>query len=232
MEPAPVPVLLASASPRRRRLLHLLGAAFDVTSVEVDETIPDPLPSGIAEFASALAGRKAVAARLLDPDGLVLAFDTLVFHDEILLGKPRDEVEAASMLRSLSGRRHSVVTGVAVAPPGTLEPLSLAVVTPVEMRVLSDADVERWVEQGECMGCAGAYNIESHLATVSLDECFQNVAGLPLCHLHRVLRAFPEEIAPAGLRTPVPACDRLRRVSCRLGPRLAPPAGADGAALD
>ena len=230
MEPAPVPVLLASASPRRRRLLHLLGIAFAVTSVEVDETIPNPLPTGVAEFATSLAGRKAAAARLLDPDSLVLAFDTLVFHEGILLGKPRDEDEADSMLRSLSGRQHAVVTGVAAVPPGAAEPITLAVVTAVEMRVLSDADIARWVEQGECMGCAGAYNIESHLATVSLAECFQNVAGLPLCHLHRLLLALPEGITPEGLRTPVPACDELRGISCRLGPRLAPAAGTSGAA--
>ncbi len=220
MEPPSVPAMLASASPRRRRLLHLLGLAFDVTSVDVDETIPDPPPSGVARFAAMLAARKAAAARLLGPESLVLAFDTLVLHGDRVFGKPRDEDEATAMLRSLSGRRHAVVTGMAVALPGEPGPRTQAIVTAVEMRVLSDADIVRWIEQGDCMGCAGAYNIESHLATVSLDECFQNVAGLPLCHLHAMLHSLPEGLAPEGLRSPVSACDELRSVSCRLGPRL------------
>jgi septum formation protein len=220
MPTPPARVLLASASPRRRRLLTLLGIDFEATSVDVDETIPDPLPAGAASFAGELAARKAAAALSSEDTRLVLAFDTLVLHEGRVLGKPRDESDAVAMLRSLSGREHAVVTGVAVSAAAWDGPLTQSVVTAVEMRELSERDIDRWVEQGECMGCAGAYNIERHLATVSLDECFQNVAGLPLCHLYATLNSLDGSTTPPGLVSPVAPCDAARGVACRLGPTV------------
>jgi hypothetical protein len=91
------------------------------------------------------------------------------------------------------------------------------------MRTLSDAAIEAWVAEGECLGCAGAYNIERHLAGVDDDQCFHNVTGIPLCHVYRALVAMPDTTL-AGLTCPVAACDAALGRTCVLGPLLCGPA--------
>jgi len=146
----------------------------------------------------------------------VLAFDTIVVLDREVLGKPADRADAARMLGELSGRSHSVITGVAVLHEGQAEPVTFAVTTPVEMRELDDETVAEWLAGDEALGCAGAYNIEKHLASVEDGECHQNVAGLPLCHLYEKLKRAGVE----GLEAPVSACETARGVECALGRRL------------
>lgn len=211
-------LLLASASPRRRRLLTWLGAPFRVTSADVDEDITRDMPPAL--LAQRIAAEKAVAARTAEDAGeVVVTCDTIVVLDGRVMGKPLDIDDAWRMLRELSGREHEVVTGVALLPPGERAPFTFAVVTKVSMRELSDADIEAWAAKGELLGCAGAYNIESHLATVESTECYQNVAGLPLCHLWRALRsgAFG---GIEGLEDPCGACETARGVACDLGRTL------------
>lgn len=213
------PLLLASASPRRRRLIGWLGVPVDVTSVDTAEdlTAPhDPLALAVA-----IAAEKALAAHHLGPDRLIVACDTIVVLDDAVLGKPIDLDDARRMLRALSGRTHAVITGVALLEPGAATPRTFAVTTPVRMRALSEDDIERWVDEGELLGCAGAYNIERHLAEVDDAECFQNVAGLPLCHLYRELAEGDMHGVPTGLRSPVATCDAARGIRCALGPTLA-----------
>jgi septum formation protein len=165
-----------------------------------------------------LAAEKAVVAREAGAadDDLVVACDTIVVLDGEVLGKPRDLEDAWRMLRALSGGTHEVVTGVALLPPGERPPVTFAVTSKVRMKELSDADIEAWAAKGELLGCAGAYNIESHLAVVEDTECFQNVAGLPLCHLWKRLAsgAFGEV---EGLESPCEACEEARGVACVLG---------------
>jgi septum formation protein len=124
------------------------------------------------------------------------------------------------MLRALSGRTHEVVTGVAILTPGRLEPRTFAVTTVVRMKVLTDDAIQAWVDEGEALGCAGAYNIERHLASVDDGECFQNVAGTPLCHVYRELTRDGVE----GLTSPVAACDEARCTTCSLGAHVGRPA--------
>jgi len=127
------------------------------------------------------------------------------------------------MLRGLSGRTHEVVTGVALLPADATEPHTFSVTTEVQMKPLDDAAMEAWMASGEFMGCAGAYNIEAQVASVTEDECFQNVAGLPLCHLYAALAGESGLAAAhdAGAPTsPVAACDGALRRSCRLGPKV------------
>ncbi|MCE5191562.1 MAG: Maf family protein [Actinomycetia bacterium] len=222
MESSATSVLLASASPRRRRLVAWLGLDADLTAVDTPEDLTSPLAAVPAQLAAAIAAEKARAARSAGETArLVLAFDTIVVAEGEVLGKPRDLDDAYRMLRALSGRAHRVVTGVALLEPGTGTPRTFAVTTRVEMRDLSDADIAEWAAKGEFMGCAGAYNIEHHLASVSLGECYQNVAGLPLCHLYAALASGAVAGVPAGLTSPLGACDAALGRRCALGRTLA-----------
>ena len=212
------PVILASASPRRRRLLAWLGLPYDSIATETDEDLDSPLRRVPPVLARSLAAEKARAARAACSAGraTVLAFDTIVVLDRRVLGKPKDRDDAARMLGELSGRSHSVITGVAVLHEGQPEPVTFAVTTPVEMRALDEATLAEWLAGDEALGCAGAYNIEKHLARVKDSECYQNVAGLPLCHLYEKLKRLGVE----GIEAPVGACETARGVECALGRRL------------
>jgi len=217
-------LVLASKSPRRRRLLEWLGLPFSVTEVDTIESLDSPLASDPPALAASLAAEKAEEARALGlaEQGIVLCFDTIVVLEGKVLGKPLDVEDAWRMLRALSGRTHEVVTGIALLPPGADAPRTLAVTTRVTMRALSDADIEEWMRAGTFLGCAGAYNIEAQIAEVADDECYQNVAGLPLCHLFAELRgdhALAESM-PGVPRSPAPACDAALGRACQLAPRV------------
>jgi septum formation protein len=223
------PLILASASPRRRRLLAWLGLPYESVATETDEDISGPLRRLPPVLARSLAADKARAARTGagadggasggasgDSSPTVLAFDTIVVLDREVLGKPADRADAERMLAGLSGRTHAVVTGVAVLRAGQAEPETFAVTTPVAMRALDEATVAEWLAGDEALGCAGAYNIERHLASVEHGECYQNVAGLPLCHVYEKLKRAGVQ----GLEAPAAACEAARGVECALGRRL------------
>jgi septum formation protein len=216
-------LLLASQSPRRRRLLEWLGLPFATAEVDTAESLEGPLASNPPALAIALAAEKALAAREtgLAEGALTLCFDTIVVLDGKMLGKPRDLADAWHMLRALSGHTHEVVTGVALLTAEQDAPSSFAVTTRVTMRDLSDADIEEWMRHGTFMGCAGAYNIEAQVAEVADSECYQNVAGMPLCHLYAALRDDPAlaERLPAEPTCPVDTCDAALGRTCALGPR-------------
>jgi septum formation protein len=210
-------LVLASASPRRRRLVSWLGVPVRLAAADTPEDTTVPLPPN--ELACSLAAEKA---RAVGNGGgqTVLAFDTIVVHDGRVLGKPRDRADAKRMLDELAGGPHEVVTGVAILPPGTDVPDTFAVVTLVTMRTPPPAAVEAWLAGDEVLGCAGAYNIEHHLASVADDECFHNVAGMPLCHVYRELASGRAGVVPEGLVPPVAACDAALGRRCLLGPTI------------
>lgn len=213
---ASAPLILASASPRRRRLIDLLGVGCEAVATDTPEDLTSPLRGVPPVLARSLAADKARAARAAGPDsGVIVAFDTIVVLDRQVLGKPADADDARRMLRALSGRTHQVITGVAVLPETEDEPETFAVTTDVDMRKLDDEAIETWLAGGEALGCAGAYNIERHLASVGPGECYQNVAGLPLCHLFERL----ERLGVPGLASPLEACNASLGRSCGLGPR-------------
>lgn len=215
-------VVLASQSPRRRRLLAWLGLPYDAVAVDTPEEMDGPLAADPPALATSLAAEKAVAARAEGhaEDAVVLSFDTIVVHEGRLLGKPVDAEDAWRMLRSLSGRTHEVVTGCGILVPGQAEPSTFSVVTEVRMRELTDDAIEAWMAQGTFLGCAGAYNIEAQVASVTEDECHQNVAGLPLCHLHAALAELPPGSLPGALSSPIAPCDAALGRRCRLGPSV------------
>jgi septum formation protein len=220
-------LVLASQSPRRRRLLAWLGLEFSATAVDTPEDLDSPLASNPSALAESLAAEKAEAALTegVADGALVVCFDTIVVLDDAVLGKPADLPEAWRMLRALSGRTHQVVTGVALGTPGSSALRTFSVTTNVTMKPLSDCQIEAWMAIGEFMGCAGAYNIEGQVAEVTSDECYQNVAGLPLCHLYAELLREAEDgrlASPLGRlpTSPIRACDSALGRTCALGPRL------------
>ncbi len=227
MTDRPTRIVLASASSRRRRLLSWLGLPFDAMAVETAESLDSPLATDPPALAVSLAEEKMAAALLSTRDDtLVLTFDTIVVLDGELHGKPTDEADAWRMLRTLSGRTHQVVTGCSLQFPGHAGFRNFAVVTDVRMRELPDHRIEAWMARGEFMSCAGAYNIEGQIADVAVDECYQNVAGLPLCHLYTALAGGGAAGCAGAMPTmPVARCDAALGRTCRLGPRVTGGAG-------
>jgi MAF protein len=188
-------LILASASPRRRELLSLLGVSFDVRPVDVIEDGGDGSRAEIA--ARRLAREKAEAARLRDNEPPILAADTVVVHAGEILGKPRDSDEARKMLKRLRGRWHEVVTGVAVIPEGRTGSLVRHAVTTVLIRYLGDDEIEASIARGDPFDKAGAYAIQdSALSPVEAYEgCYCNVVGLPLWPTIEVLRKAGVSVA-------------------------------------
>lgn len=182
--------ILASASPRRRELLSLLGKAFVVRGADIDETM-DPARPPFEEVAR-VSRRKALAARAGEGD-LVLAADTIVVCDGRILGKPKDEGEAVAMLTLLSGRDHQVMTGCTLRQGERLE--SFTEVTDLHFRPLSPGEIRRYVASGEPMDKAGAYGIQGGAALFCqrLEGDYYNVMGLPVCRLLQQLRRFAPE---------------------------------------
>jgi septum formation protein len=179
------PLTLASASPRRRELLSMLGFDFSILIPEIDETpFPEEQPRTYAER---LASEKAHA---IDTDGLVIAADTIVVKGETILGKPTDDGDARRMLRSLSDASHEVITGVCLRD--TIRTVVFSVSTSVVFRRLSDDEIDTYIATGEPMDKAGAYAIQAGAAPMirSIEGSYTNVVGLPLCELHESLISF------------------------------------------
>lgn len=176
-------VILASASPRRRELLNLVGIEHEVRPANIDETyLPGEAPR---EHAERLAREKAAAIDV--SDAVTIGSDTIVVVDGQVLGKPRDRAHAAEMLRQLSGRSHIVMTGVAAKWRGrTASGLEEVGVT---FRRLSDDEIECYIDTGEPMDKAGAYGIQGFGATIvdRVDGDYFAVMGLPLNRLARLL---------------------------------------------
>ena len=181
------PVILASASPRRRQLLDQLGISFSIHPASVNEQIPMQLPP--LDHVTFLAKQKALAASAdirnmgdKEQSFWVLAADTLVVLDGQLLGKPKTPTEAEEMLTQLQGRSHEVVTGVCLltSPEGRQEVISDS--TQVTFRPLSPATIARYVATGEPMDKAGAYGIQGLGATLveAIHGDFYTVMGLPV----------------------------------------------------
>ena len=184
-------VILASNSPRRRQLLSEAGLPFEVAAkYECDETYPVGLAAeSVAEYLSALKSR-AYPEALADGEILITA-DTTVNIDGRVLGKPADRDEAVGMLRMLSGRTHTVVTGVTLRSVDRIH--TFGVSTSVSFRELSDEEIEYYVDRFEPYDKAGAYGIQEwigYAATERIEGSFYNVMGLPVQRLYVELDRF------------------------------------------
>ncbi len=179
------PLILASASPRRKELLEGLGLEFEVFPAAVEEAL-DPLKRP-EELVAELSEKKARAVAELFPHRAVLAADTLVELDGRLMGKPVNETDAYQMLKSLSGRTHRVFTGVCLVVEGVAE--SFVTATEVAFRLLSEAEIKAYVATGEPMDKAGAYAIQGLAAcfVTQVRGSFSGVVGLPLAETVELL---------------------------------------------
>jgi septum formation protein len=181
-------IILASASPRRKELMEMLGVENLKILPARGEEVPPEHASG-AELVKALALAKAreVAAGCAAED-VVIGADTIVWVDGRPFGKPHSEAEAAQMLRRLSGDCHTVYTGVAVLHGG--EETVEYEASRVWFRELSDGEIARYVATGEPMDKAGAYGAQGRgaLFVRAIEGDFFNVMGLPLCRLGQMLK--------------------------------------------
>ena len=182
-------IILASQSPRRRELLERMGISrFEVIPAGEEETAdPSLSPAALVEQ---LSRRKCAGVAGGHPDSLVIAADTVVAVDGKILGKPRSRAQAGEMLRLLSGREHTVYTGLSVCCDG--ETVTQHEATRVRFRPLSNADVEHYIATGEPMDKAGAYGIQGFGCVMAegIFGDYYNVMGLPVCRLSRMLARF------------------------------------------
>ncbi|MDY3773241.1 MAG: Maf family protein [Candidatus Faecousia sp.] len=183
-------LILASASPRRKELLGLYGIPFTVRAADIDETM-DPDKPPFDEVAR-LSREKALAVPR-EPEDVVVAADTIVVCDGIVLGKPRDEAQAIEMLSLLSGRAHQVMTGCTVLRGQKDE--TFTEVTDIHFRPLSPGEIRRYVATGEPMDKAGAYGIQGGAALFCqrMEGDYYYVMGLPVCALGQVLKQIAPE---------------------------------------
>jgi septum formation protein len=184
-------LVLASASPRRQGLLRNAGIAFEVHPANIAE---GPLPAENAKHcALRLAREKALAVYRQRPNDLVLGADTLVAVDEELLGKPTDAVDAARMLRMISGREHQVITGIYLVAGN--DGWAGSETTLVTVSELTDQDIADYVATGEPMDKAGAYAIQGIASRwiPRIEGDYSNVVGLPVALVFRMLRKISSQ---------------------------------------
>ncbi|MDR2908611.1 MAG: Maf family protein [Oscillospiraceae bacterium] len=184
-------LILASASPRRRELMKNIADDFEVVCLATDESLPEGTDPrrGVTE----LALRKARAVAKLRPADTVIGADTVVVLGGEVFGKPKDREDALRMLRALSGREHTVYTGVAIVWPQGER--AFAEETLVRFAELTPAGLEAYADTGEPADKAGAYGIQGPGARLvaGITGDFYNVMGLPVCRLWRELSGlFPD----------------------------------------
>jgi len=189
-------LILASASPRRRALLSQLDLPFTVLSADIDEQ--RRANEAPRDYVLRLSQSKAQHVARQHPKAWVLGADTIVTIDARILGKPRDATEAAAMLSSLSGRMHTVVTGIALVRHGLDYIASELVSTRVYFRALSESDITDYIATQEPFDKAGAYAIQGHgrAFVERYDGCYTNVVGLPVQRTAAMLRRAGVPLPP------------------------------------
>ena len=185
------PIVLASASPRRKELLARLFEAFEIIPSTVDE---DAIEAPAQSLALVLANAKAADVFEQRPDNLVIGCDTVVSLDEKTLGKPGSEEEARIMLEQLSGKSHEVITGVCLLYPGGNKSFSERSL--VTFREIEPAEIAEYIRTGEPMDKAGAYAIQGggKKFAARIQGDIDNIIGLPVAALQKAL----EEIGYRG----------------------------------
>ena len=184
-------LILASASPRRREILNTAGLDFDVFVTDTDESVISPLNMPVGMYVQELALLKASAcAKTVGKcNSLIISADTIVYMDGKILGKPKNDDDAFSMLKSLSGKCHSVFTGICVMRCRDAFSVCKPFETKVYFKELTDDKICRYVDTGEPMDKAGAYGIQG-LGGILVDKIigdYQNVVGLSVSALSDVL---------------------------------------------
>jgi len=184
------PLILASKSPRRSQLLREAGFDFTVQAFDIDESFPADMP--VEQVAPWLAQRKAVAAaHLIQDREIVLAADSVVILDHVIYNKPADYADAFRMIRLLSGRQHTVITGVCLLSKE--QEKVLAGVTKVWFDELSDAEIDYYIRTCQPFDKAGSYGAQDwigHCKITRIEGTFQNVMGLPVDLVYAALQGM------------------------------------------
>lgn len=182
-------LILASASPRRKELMSLITSNYEVMPADIDEKVD--LIIRQERIAEALAIRKAKAINI--PGALIIGCDTLVLCDGKIMGKPKNRVDAFNMLKTLSAKTHSVLSGICLKKDDKIK--SFTVETKVTFYPIHDDEIEWYLSTGEPFDKAGAYGIQGFGATLvkGIEGDFFNVVGLPVSRLKRELLSFISE---------------------------------------
>jgi len=183
-------LVLASRSPQRKHLLEQLGVPFRVVVSDHDEGVTDGDPAHTVQQNARGKAEEVLAREPMRPGELVLGVDTVVVSEGEILGKARDEEEAATFVRRLAARRHEVYSGIYL----TSRKVALAnhVVTGVTFRALTDGELAAYIACGEWRGRAGAYAIQGIGSGLvqRVDGCYSNVVGLPVAELVRLMASL------------------------------------------
>jgi len=189
-------MVLASQSPRRKKLLEQIGLKFDIIPSDIDEKIDDLLSP--QDFVQELAFSKAahIAIKLAKPS-VVIGADTIVVLDDLKLNKPIDEADAFQLLSRLSGRTHKVYTGISLFNSKTGAYIKDYQVTDVTFRELNESEIKDYIAGGSPMDKAGAYGIQDDFGSVfvsHINGCYYNIVGLPMELTYRRLKEFIDEL--------------------------------------
>lgn len=179
-------IILASQSPRRKELLEKTGCSFIIEAADIDETIDQSKP--LTDEILRLSRSKAAHILQRHPDSLVIGSDTIVTIDGNVLGKPADKNDAMEMLRSLSGRTHQVITGLCIL--SSQKEYLFVSVNDVSFAVLTEDEIEKYVNTGEPMDKAGAYAIQGIASRyiTGINGDYYAIMGLPLCAVYEELK--------------------------------------------
>ena len=179
-------IILASKSPRRKEILQTLGFEFEVVTADTDESSTETDPRALTRDLAERKGRE-VAKAITQKDVLVISCDTVVWCDGKILGKPKDEADATAMLKLLSGRKHTVTSGLSLSFNG--ETVTDSEDTDVYFAELSNDFIDKYVASGDPMDKAGGYAVQgvASMWIDKLDGCYFNVVGLPVRLLCRLL---------------------------------------------
>ncbi len=199
-----LPLVLASQSPRRSKLLTQISLNFDVIHSSIDES-EHPLHIDPVDYAGQLSLKKALeVASRVDYPAIVLGADTIVCLDNTILNKPIDAADAQRMLNMLSGNTHIVYTGVSLVESSTGKSTTEVKATKVTFRKLAKHEIEAYVAGGSPLDKAGAYGIQDDMGAVfisHIEGCYYNIVGLPLEMLYSMLNKFNNEISTPSRET-------------------------------
>jgi len=190
------PLILASQSPRRKKLLKQIGLKFRVIPSHIAEIMSPSLTPG--DNAKRIALEKAQEVAIKVRKGIVIGADTIVVLDHHVLGKPKTKNDAERMLKLLSGREHSVYTGFALVDAASRRHQSGVEETRVKFRKLGEKEIKEYIDSGSPMDKAGAYGIQDDYGAVFVEKvngCFYNVVGFPLARFYQVLQKFERELS-------------------------------------
>ncbi len=182
-------IILASNSPRRKEYLQQLGLVFETKPTNADESYPDDFLA--SEITDHIALQKALAAGALKTTDLLIASDTIVWHQNQALGKPKNEEEAIAILSSLSGKTHQVISSVCLRTDD--KTVVFNDITAVTFKALSLEEIQFYVANYHPYDKAGAYGIQEWIGLIGIEKIegsYTNVVGLPMEKLHQQLILF------------------------------------------